>query len=142
MPGKGQSVITQTLCVVANNDNMSHLLCKKYFVIISICTDFVSQNFDGISMTLIRPSEIQQDDQDVLIQEPAKVILFNDDVHTFDEVIAQLIKALRCSTQKAESLAWEVHNNGKAVVYTGEMQECLRVNSVLEEIALHTQIEI
>ncbi len=93
-------------------------------------------------MTLTRPTEIQQDDQDVLTQEPAKVILFNDEVHTFDEVITQLIKAIRCSTDKAESLAWEVHSRGKAVVYTGEMQECLRVNSVLEEIALHTQIEM
>ncbi len=93
-------------------------------------------------MALTRPTEIQQDDQDVLTQDPAKVILFNDEIHTFDEVINQLIKAIRCSTEKAESLAWEVHNNGKAVVYTGEMQECLRVNSVLEEIALHTQIEI
>ncbi len=93
-------------------------------------------------MTLTRPTEIQQDDQDVLTQDPAKVILFNDEVHTFEEVITQLMKAIRCSTEKAESLAWEVHNKGKAVVYTGEMQECLRVNSVLEEIALHTQIEV
>lgn len=93
-------------------------------------------------MALTRPTEIQQDDQDVLTQEPAKVILFNDEVHTFDEVITQLIKAIRCSSEKAEALAWEVHAQGKAVVYTGEMQECLRVNSVLEEIALHTQIEM
>jgi len=72
---------------------------------------------------------------------PAKVILFNDDFHTFDEVIAQLIKAIGCSYEKAESLTWEVHTKGKAVVYTGELSECLRVSSVLEEIALHTQIE-
>jgi len=93
-------------------------------------------------MTLTRPTEIQQDDKDVLTQDPAKVVLFNDDIHTFDEVITQLMKAIRCSTDRAESLAWEVHSRGKAVVYTGEMQECLRVNSVLEEIALHTQIEM
>jgi ATP-dependent Clp protease adaptor protein ClpS len=93
-------------------------------------------------MTLTRPTEIEQDDSDVKIQDPAKVVLFNDDVHTFEEVITQLIKAIRCPLEKAEALAWEVHSNGKAVVYTGEMSECLRVNSVLEEIALHTQIEM
>jgi ATP-dependent Clp protease adaptor protein ClpS len=81
-------------------------------------------------------------DVDVAIQEPATVILFNDEIHTFDEVIEQLIKALRCDTTKAEALTWEVHNNGKAAVYKGEMSECLKVNSVLEEIALHTQIEV
>jgi len=35
-----------------------------------------------------------------------------------------------------------VHTRGKACVYTGEMPECLRVSHVLEEIALHTQIEM
>jgi len=79
---------------------------------------------------------------DVAIQEPATVILFNDEVHTFDEVIEQLIKALGCDTAKAEALTWEVHSKGKAAVYKGEMTECLKVNSVLEEIALHTQIEV
>lgn len=71
----------------------------------------------------------------------AKVILFNDDWHTFDEVINQIIKATGCSMEKAESLTWEVHNKGKALVYSGEMHECLRVSGVLEEINLHTQIE-
>ncbi len=72
---------------------------------------------------------------------PCKVILFNDDWHTFDEVIAQLMKATGCSFEKAEALTWEVHTRGKAVVYSGSLNECLRVSSVLEEIELHTQIE-
>lgn len=70
-----------------------------------------------------------------------KVILFNDDWHTFDEVIAQLMKATGISYQKAEALTLEVHEKGKACVYDGELSECLRVSSILEEIALHTQIE-
>lgn len=74
--------------------------------------------------------------------QPAKVILFNDSVHTFDEVIAQLVKAIGCSSDRAESYAWEVHTKGKACVYTGEMPECLRVSNILEEIGLHTQIEM
>jgi ATP-dependent Clp protease adapter protein ClpS len=71
----------------------------------------------------------------------AKVILYNDEVHTFDEVIIQLIKAIACSPEEAESIAWEVHSKGKAMVYEGEMPDCLRVSGILEEIALHTQIE-
>lgn len=72
---------------------------------------------------------------------PARVILFNDDWHTFDEVIAQLIKAIHCTHEQAEAYAWEVHTKGKAAVFEGELAECFRVASVLEEIALHTQIE-
>lgn len=72
---------------------------------------------------------------------PSKVILFNDDWHTFDDVINQLIKAINCSKTKAEEIAWEVHSKGKSCVYSGELEECLRISSILEEIALHTQIE-
>lgn len=74
--------------------------------------------------------------------EPSKVILFNDDVHTFEDVIGQLQKAIRCSREKGEALAWEVHTRGKACVYVGAMNDCLRVSGILEEIALHTQIEV
>lgn len=90
------------------------------------------------TQTTIKPEK----EVDVLTYEPAKVILFNDEVHTFDEVIGQLIKALRCDSVKAESLAWEVHTTGKALVFSGDMAECLKVNGILEEIALHTQIEV
>ncbi len=75
-------------------------------------------------------------------QTPARVILFNDDWHTFEEVIGQLIKALGCGTDKAGAIALEAHSKGKALVYEGPMKDCLRINSVLEEISLITQIEI
>jgi ATP-dependent Clp protease adaptor protein ClpS len=70
----------------------------------------------------------------------SRVVLFNDDWHTFEEVIAQLIIATKCSFEKARGFAFEVHVKGKAIVFSGSMSECLRVSSVLEEIALYTQI--
>jgi len=88
------------------------------------------------------PREQHQLEEDVATQEPAKVILFNDEVHTFDEVIIQLIKAIKCTQTKAEALAWEVHNSGRAVVYAGELIKCMEVSHVLEEIELLTQIEV
>ncbi len=90
------------------------------------------------------PHPLQQEEKeiDVLVEQPAKVILFNDEIHSFDEVIGQIMKAIRCDTAKAEALTWEVHNNGKAMVFEGLMKECLKVSHVLEEIALNTQIEV
>ena len=70
-----------------------------------------------------------------------KVILFNDEHHTFDEVIMQILKAVHCSIDKAEQLTWEVHNSGKAMVYEGPLPECLNVSAVLEEIALRTEVQ-
>jgi len=72
---------------------------------------------------------------------PWQLILFDDDVHTFDEVINQLIKALGCSVGKAEEITLKVHNEGKALVYEGAFEECLKINSVLQEIQLITEIK-
>lgn len=84
----------------------------------------------------------QQQDQETAIQQPAKVVLFNDEVHSFDEVINQIIKATGCDTPRAEALTWEVHSQGKAIVYEGEVTRCVQVSGVLEEIELTTQIEV
>lgn len=72
---------------------------------------------------------------------PWRVILFNDNVHTFDEVIFQLMKATGCSKSRAEAHAWEVHTKGKSRVYEGDMEACFRVKSILDEIALITEIQ-
>ena len=80
------------------------------------------------------------EDEDVAIGLLSRVVLFNDDWHTFDEVISQLMKAVGCTYEKARTYSFEVHIKGKCVVYNGEIKECLKVSSVLEEIALSTQI--
>ncbi len=81
------------------------------------------------------------DDIGTRIGEPWKVILYNDDIHTFDEVILQLQKATRCSAQRAEQIAFEAHTKGKAVAFSGEFDECFRVAGVLREIQLIVEIE-
>jgi ATP-dependent Clp protease adapter protein ClpS len=88
------------------------------------------------------PLEHPERDSEVLTQDPAKVVLFNDEIHTFDEVITQLVKATHCTGAAAEALAMEVHTNGKAVVYSGELPRCMEVSGILEEIKLMTQIEV
>ena len=79
-------------------------------------------------------------DDAVLEELRTRVLLFNDMVHTFDEVIEQVCKAIGCARHKANAVAWEVHTRGHALVYEGEIFECLQVSSVLEEIALRTQV--
>jgi ATP-dependent Clp protease adaptor protein ClpS len=79
-------------------------------------------------------------EEDTTIGISSKVVLYNDDWHTFDEVITQLIKAVKCTFEEARNFAFEVHVKGKSIVYSGSMNQCLKVTSVLEEIALNTQI--
>ena len=70
----------------------------------------------------------------------SRVVLYNDDWHSFDEVIVQLMKATQCTFEQARDFSFEVHVKGKAIVYNGSMAGCLKVSSILEEIALNTQI--
>ena len=71
----------------------------------------------------------------------ARVILYNDEFHSFDEVIFQIIKATQCSFDRAEALTWEVHSRGLSNVYEGDFMNCLRVSGILEQISLRTNIE-
>jgi ATP-dependent Clp protease adapter protein ClpS len=76
-----------------------------------------------------------------LVIEPWNVILLNDEWHTFDEVILQLLKATGCSVQDAQQITWAVHSEGEAVCYTGPRERCEHVAAVLEEIRLEVRIE-
>lgn len=80
------------------------------------------------------------EEEDITIGLESKVLLYNDDWHSFDEVILQIIKAVNCSFDEARNKAFEVHVKGKAMIFNGRFKDCLRVSSVLEELALHTQI--
>lgn len=93
-------------------------------------------------MTEEKPTPIIEPEisEEISIGLPFKVVLYNDDWHTFDEVINQIIKAVNCSFEKARDLTFEVHVKGKSIVFHGPIPECLKVSSILEEIELHTQI--
>jgi ATP-dependent Clp protease adapter protein ClpS len=72
---------------------------------------------------------------------PHNVILFNDDHHTMDEVANQIMKATSCGAEKAFMIMLEAHNNGRAIVFSGSLERCELVESILSEIRLGTKIE-
>ncbi len=84
--------------------------------------------------------DIMADDREE-INNPWRVLLYDDDIHTFDEVIFQITKALHCGTPQAEELTFKVHNEGKALVYEGTFEACFEINSILKEIQLITEIK-
>ena len=84
---------------------------------------------------------IEEERTEEHLDEPWRVVLYNDEVHTFQEVTQQLIKALGCPSGQAEKLVWKVHSEGKATVYRGDFEECFEVQAVLREIQLVTEIK-
>ena len=89
---------------------------------------------------LEKPDFDSEIDNDTEIGLESRVILFNDDWHSFEEVITQIIKATGCTFEQARDYTFEVHVKGRSIVFNGSMSRCLKVSSVLEEIALLTQI--
>jgi ATP-dependent Clp protease adaptor protein ClpS len=75
------------------------------------------------------------------LDNPWQVVLFNDEVHSFDEVILQIQKATGYSLERAAEITLRVHNNGKAVVYIGSKEDCEKVAGVLNQIRLIVQVE-
>ncbi|HBK70960.1 MAG TPA: hypothetical protein DDZ39_04760 [Flavobacteriaceae bacterium] len=66
-----------------------------------------------------------QEEVDVLEQElfQHEIILFNDDVNTFEHVIDSLIDVCNHTSEQAEQCAYLVHFKGKCAVKTGEYDE-------------------
>lgn len=50
-----------------------------------------------------------------------KLILYNDDIHTFDDVIEALIEICKHEPEQAEQCTMLVHFKGKCCVKTGSM---------------------
>lgn len=104
-----------------------------------------TQHIDVIVMSESETEELTETKTEEEVEEsvntPWRLILYDDDIHTFDEVITQLMKATGCSLSEAEDKTWKVHNEGKALVHEGEFEECLKIDSVLKEIQLVTEIK-
>ena len=63
-----------------------------------------------------------------------EIILYNDDVNTFDHVINCLIKICEHTFMQAEQCAYLVHFTGKCVVKTGSLEHLTpRCTALLNE---------
>lgn len=65
--------------------------------------------------------------EEVLLSEETvkhkEIVLFNDDVNTFEHVIETLIAACDHTPEQAEQCSLIVHYNGKCTVKTGEYED-------------------
>jgi ATP-dependent Clp protease adaptor protein ClpS len=69
-----------------------------------------------------------------------EIVLFNDDVNTFDHVIETLILVCNHTVEQAEQCAILVHYKGKCTVKTGSLKELTRQCSLLLEAGLSAEI--
>ena len=84
----------------------------------------------------------EQVDVDVLEQEVPQyeIVLFNDDVHTFDYVIDALMNVCEHDYIQAEQCTVLVHYKGKCAVKTGDFEELKPKCSKLLQLGLSAEI--
>lgn len=89
-------------------------------------------------------STIEKIQEDVLVEEQVginnEIVLFNDDVNTFDHVIETLIRVCKHTSEQAEQCAILVHYKGKCTVKTGVFDELKPQCSQLLEAGLSAEI--
>ncbi|TDS16014.1 ATP-dependent Clp protease adaptor ClpS [Sphingobacterium paludis] len=70
-----------------------------------------------------------------------RLVLWNDEINTFEHVIECLIKHLQYTEPQAEQIAWKVHNEGKCVVLEGSFTEMEVYRKILKSEGLTVSVE-
>lgn len=86
--------------------------------------------------------EKTQQETDILeaVDTNNEIVLFNDDVNTFDHVIDTLIRVCKHTSEQAEQCAILVHYKGKCTVKTGSYDELEPQCTQLLEAGLSAEI--
>ena len=83
-------------------------------------------------------------EESLLVDEMEKdlneIVLFNDDVNTFDHVIETLIKACDHTPEQAEQCTILVHYKGKCTVKTGALKDLKPRCSRILEAGINAEI--
>ena len=92
---------------------------------------------------MINTREKIQEDLDILEEEvfENQIVLFNDEVNTFDHVIDMLIYACDHTPEQAEQCSLLVHYKGKCTVKTGPYDELKTQCTMLLEAGLSAEIQ-
>lgn len=76
-----------------------------------------------------------------LLAPTKNIVVYNDDVNTFEHVILCLIKYCRHSLEQAEQCTHIIHNNGKCAVKSGNFNKLKPIYEALLENCILAKIE-
>ncbi|MBK6929380.1 MAG: ATP-dependent Clp protease adaptor ClpS [Saprospirales bacterium] len=93
------------------------------------------------------PKPRWEEEEDILVEDdlgsdlPAYIIVFNDEVNSFDWVIHCFMEILKHTHEQAEQLSIIIHFKGKATVKTGPKGELLPLCEALLDRGLSAVLE-
>jgi ATP-dependent Clp protease adaptor protein ClpS len=76
-----------------------------------------------------------------VLVEKKDLVVFNDDVNTFDHVIESLIKVCKHEVEQAEQCTWIIHFNGKCQVKRGTYEKLVPMCTALLERGITAEIQ-
>lgn len=76
-----------------------------------------------------------------LVEEQKAILLYNDDVNTFEYVISTLVVYCDHDPEQATQCAYIVHNNGKCSVKVGSLKKLKPICNALRDAGLIAQIK-
>lgn len=83
-------------------------------------------------------------EEETLVLEEAgdvnRLVLYNDDIHTFDFVIESLVEICNHTLEQAEQCTFLVHYKGKCTVKTGSMENLKSMHEKLISRSLTAEI--
>ena len=78
--------------------------------------------------------------QEISDQEEKDIIIYNDDVNTFEHVIKTLVKVCKHNNHQAEQCAWIIHHKGKCSVKKGSLDELKPMKEAICEAGIDARI--
>jgi ATP-dependent Clp protease adaptor protein ClpS len=80
------------------------------------------------------------EEEDVLVDELRDLIVFNDEVNTFDHVIQTLIKVCKHTPEQAEQCTWIIHYKGKCTVKVGAFDELAPMRNAICQRGISAEV--
>jgi ATP-dependent Clp protease adaptor protein ClpS len=90
------------------------------------------------------PVELIEEETGLLteIEEPCSLIVWNDEINTFEWVIETLVEVCKHSTEQAEQCAMLIHTQGKYSVKRGSYDELKPMCDAITDRGIGATIEI
>ncbi|HTJ12130.1 MAG TPA: ATP-dependent Clp protease adaptor ClpS [Dinghuibacter sp.] len=92
-------------------------------------------------MPASRPWELEERDTDVMEEHPWSLIVWNDEVNTFEWVIETLIEVCGHSQEQAEQCAMLIHYQGKYAVKNGSYEDLEPMCTAITDRGIGATIE-
>lgn len=76
------------------------------------------------------------------VEEPCRLIMWNDEVNTFEWVIETLIDLCDHTQEQAEQCAWIIHTKGKYAVKNGSYDELKPLCDAITDRGIGATVEV